>query len=405
MKIPFSPPDINQDDINEVIDTLQSGWITTGPKTVKFEEELSTYSHTKHAHCVNSATAALEMVLRLFNIGEGDEVITSAYTYSASASVIHHVGAKIVLCDLAEDSFFMDEEKLAGLITDKTKAIIPIDIGGVMCDYDSLFELVESKKHLFKANGAYQEALGRVLILSDAAHSLGAVYKGQPSGSVADFTCFSFHAVKNLTTAEGGSVTWKEQPFFSSDDIKHRLKMLTLHGQSKNALEKTGPGAWEYDIEILGYKSNMTDIAASLGLSQLRRYDEMLKRRHEIAERYVKGLDSEKLSFLHHFSNDMGRTSAHLMLVFLHGKDETFRNELIIMLAERGISANVHYKPLPMFTAYRNLGFDIADFPEAYRQYQRVISLPIYSTLSDGDVDYVTNHFWECYEQLEKKTF
>lgn len=402
MKITFSPPDIKENDIQEVVHTLRSGWITSGPKTLEFEKELSEYNRTNQTVCVNSATAGLEMVLRLFGVGEGDEVITSAYTYTASASVIDHVGAKIVLCDVEKDSFFMDKEQLSTLINEKTKAIIPVDIGGVMCDYDALFNIIEEKKDLFKPKGELQEKLGRILILADGAHSLGAKYKGKFSGSVADFTIFSFHAVKNLTTAEGGAITWKDHSGFEDEDIKRSLKLLTLHGQTKDALTKSDLGAWEYDIEVLGYKNNMTDIAAALGLSQLKRYEETLKERAENLKAYMAGLQCEKLDFLVHDDGD-ARSSKHLFMVLLKDKNEAFRNNLIKEMGERGIATNVHYKPLPMFTAYRALGFDIKDFPNAYHQYERMISLPFHTLLSKEDIELIISTFWECYEKLEKE--
>ncbi len=392
--IPFSPPDISNIEINEIIDTLKSGWITTGPKTKLFEKRIAEYTNTSKAVCLNSATAAMEMTLRLLDIGEGDEVITSAYTYSASASVIYHVGAKIVLVDTAKDSFHIDYGKLEEAITARTKAIIPVDIGGVMCDYDKIFEVVNKKKHLFNPSNELQEAIGRVIVLADAAHSLGATYKGKRSGEVADFTCFSFHAVKNLTTAEGGAVTWKDIPGIDNEYIYGQFMLLSLHGQSKDALAKTKLGAWEYDILFPAYKCNMTDIMASLGLGQLRRYPKILERRKQIIEMYNDALSNQDVDILKHYGNDFS-SSGHLYLVRLLGKDEVFRNKVIGKMAENGISTNVHYKPLPMLTAYKNLGFNIEDYPNAFDMYRNEISLPLHTLLTDEQVEYVVEKFKE----------
>lgn len=388
MRVQFSPPDITQEEIDEVVDTLKSGWITTGPKTKLFEKQIAEYCNTSRAVCLNSATAAMEMTLRLLGIGPGDEVITSAYTYTASASVIHHVGAKIILVDTAKDSYEMDYEKLGQAITSKTKAIIPVDIAGVMCDYDKLFAVVNSKKDLFKSNNAFQEAIGRVVIIADAAHSFGATYKGKHSGEVADFTCFSFHAVKNLTTAEGGAVTWLDMDGIDNEEIYKQFMLLALHGQDKDALAKTKPGAWEYDIIYPAYKCNMTDIMASLGLVQLRRYPEILERRREIIDRYNEGLKDLDLSLLKHYGKEF-KSSEHLYLIRLNGKDENYRNSVIEMMAEKGIATNVHYKPLPMHTAYKNLGFEIKDYPNAFDMYRNGMTLPLHTLLSDEDIDYV----------------
>ena len=392
--IPFSPPDISNIEINEIIDTLKSGWITTGPKTKLFEKRIAEYTNTSKAVCLNSATAAMEMTLRLLDIGEGDEVITSAYTYSASASVIYHVGAKIVLVDTAKDSFHIDYGKLEEAITARTKAIIPVDIGGVMCDYDKIFEVVNKKKHLFNPSNELQEAIGRVIVLADAAHSLGATYKGKRSGEVADFTCFSFHAVKNLTTAEGGAVTWNDIPGIDNEYIYRQFMLLSLHGQSKDALAKTKLGAWEYDILFPAYKCNMTDIMASLGLGQLRRYPKILERRKQIIEMYNDALSNQDVDILKHYGNDFS-SSGHLYLVRLLGKDEVFRNKVIGKMAENGISTNVHYKPLPMLTAYKNLGFNIEDYPNAFDMYRNEISLPLHTLLTDEQVEYVVEKFKE----------
>lgn len=392
MKVSFSPPDINEEDINEVIDTLRSGWITTGPKTKKFENEIARYCGTERAVCLNSATAGLELILRLLEIGEGDEVITSAYTYTASASVIDHVKAKIVLVDVAPNSYELDLEKLEAAITEKTKAIIPVDLGGVICDYEKIYEIVERKKDIFKANGEMQEKLGRIAVIADGAHSFGATQKGLMSGNIADFTSFSFHAVKNLTTAEGGAVTWKVIEGLDSEDIYKHLMTLSLHGQTKDALAKTKLGAWEYDIISPAYKCNMTDIMASLGLSQMRRYDSMLRRREEIVDMYNEGLKDCDVHILNHIGEDY-KSSCHLYLVRLNGKDEEFRNNLIIKMAEVGVATNVHYKPLPMMTAYKNLGFDIKDYPNAFDMYKNEVTLPLNTLMTDEEVRFVINTF------------
>ena len=388
MKIPFSPPDITELEINEVVDTLKSGWITTGPKTKLFEKKIAEYCNTSKAVCLNSATAAMEMTLRLLGIGEGDEVITSAYTYSASASVIHHVGAKIVLVDTGKDSFHIDYEQLEKAITERTKAIIPVDIAGVMCDYDKIFETVDRKKDLFNPSNEIQEAIGRIAIIADGAHSFGAMYKDKRSGQVADFTCFSFHAVKNLTTAEGGAVTWKDISGVDNEELYKQFMLLSLHGQSKDALAKTKLGAWEYDIVYPAYKCNMTDIMASLGLAQLKRYPKILERRKQIIETYDKELLSDTIDALKHYGNDYS-SSGHLYLLRLLGKDENYRNKVIEKMAEKGIATNVHYKPLPMHTAYKNLGFDIKDYPNAFEMYKNEITLPLHTLLTDEQVEYV----------------
>lgn len=398
MKIQFSPPDITNAEIDEVIDTLKSGWITTGPKTKSFENKIAEYTNTSKAVCLNSATAAMEMTLRLLGIGEGDEVITSAYTYTASASVIHHVGAKIVLIDTAKDSFHMDYEKLEKVITKNTKAIIPVDIAGVMCDYDRILEIVNSKKNLFRPSNDIQEAIGRVVILADAAHSFGATYKNKKSGEVADFTSFSFHAVKNLTTAEGGAVTWKDISGINSEDIYKQFMLLSLHGQSKDALAKTKLGSWEYDILSPAYKCNMTDILASLGLVQLQRYPEILKRRREIIKMYDEGLKNCNLDILKHYGDDFS-SSGHLYLVRLIDKDENYRDSVITKMAEKGIATNVHYKPLPMHTAYKNLGFDITDYPNAFDMYKNEITLPLHTLLTDEEARYVVDWLQEIIKE------
>lgn len=395
MKIAFSPPDITQEEIDEVVDTLKSGWITTGPKTKLFEKQIAEYCNTSKAVAMNSATACMEMTLRLLGVGPGDEVITSAYTYSASASVIHHVGAKIVLVDTAKDSFHLDYGALGQAITEKTKAVIPVDIAGVMCDYDKVFEAVNNKKDLFKPANELQRAIGRVAVIADAAHSIGATYKGKASGEVADFTCFSFHAVKNLTTAEGGAVTWRDIAGIDNEEIYKEFMLLCLHGQSKDALAKTKPGAWEYDILAPNYKCNMTDIMASLGLAQLKRYDGMLEKRRGLIGMYDRLLEGLEIDVLEHYGDDFS-SSGHLYLVRLLGKDEPCRNSVIEEMAEMGIATNVHYKPLPMHTAYKNLGFDIKDYPNAFDMYKNEVTLPLHSMLSDEDVEFVVDRLKEA---------
>lgn len=388
MRIEFSPPDISQLEIDEVVDTLKSGWITTGPKTKRLEQELSVFTNTDKTVCLNSATAAMELTLRLLGVGAGDEVITCAYTYTASASVIHHVGAKIVLVDCNKEDKFMDLDALENAITEKTKVIIPVDLAGKPCKYDEIFEIVERKKSLFKPNNKLQEKIGRVIVMADAAHSLGAVYKGKPSGSIADFTCFSFHAVKNFTVAEGGSVTWNRNLGLNDDEIYREFQLLSLHGQSKDALSKTKLGSWEYDIVAPNYKCNLTDIASGIGLAQLKRYPSLLKRRFEIVERYNKGFEGTRIKPFIHFEEDR-KSCCHLYIVNIEGASEEDRNEIIVKMAERGIATNVHYKPLPMHTAYKNLGFDIKDYPNAFDNYKSEITLPLHTLLTDGQVDYI----------------
>jgi len=388
--IKFSPPDISGEEIAEVVDTLKSGWITTGPKTKEFERKLSEYCGTSKTVCLNSWTAAMELALRIIGIGPGDEVITSAYTYTASASIIDHVGAKIILVDTQVDSYEMDYEELERKITSKTKAIIPVDIGGVMCDYDKIFEIVFRKKSFFKASdNILQKSLSRIFVLADAAHSFGATYKGRKNGTIADMTAFSFHAVKNLTTGEGGSITWL--PFEGIDDeyIYNQFQLYSLHGQNKDALAKSKPGSWEYDILLPGYKCNMTDIMAALGLVQLNRYEALLKRRYEIFSLYKNLLDLNKIRILNHSTNE-SKSSAHLMMCNLTGLTESRRNEIILNLANLGISSNVHYKPLPLFKAYMKLGYNIKDYPNSFRMYSNEITLPFHTLLSNDDVLYVS---------------
>jgi len=386
--IPFSPPDVTDAEIDEVIKAMKSGWITTGPRTKEFEKRIAQYIGTNKAVCLNSATAAMELTLRILGIGPGDEVITSAYTYTASASVIDHVGAKIVLVDTAPDSFEMDYSKLSEAITEKTKAIISIDIAGKMCDYDTIYEIVESKKELFKANNQLQQLFNRVIVMTDAAHAFGSVRNGLKCGQVADFTCFSFHAVKNLTTAEGGAVVWSRDLGLDDEWLYKQFMLYSLHGQSKDALAKTQKGAWEYDIVYPAYKCNMTDIMAGFGLIQLKRYESLLKKRKEIIKTYDKALLPLGIHSLQHYNEDFS-SSGHLYLTRIPGINEAKRNQIIVKMAEAGIACNVHYKPLPMFTAYRNLGFDIKDFPNSYNQYVNEITLPLHTLLSNEDVEYV----------------
>ena len=394
MKVSFSPPDMSQLEVNEVAEAIRSGWITTGPRTKEFEKLIAQYCHTEKAVCLNSATACMELVLHLLGVGPGDEVITCAYTYTATASVTCHVGAKVVMVDTAPSSFEMDYSKLADAITERTKVIIPVDLAGVVCDYNKVFEAVESKKHLFHPANELQKAFGRVVVLADAAHAFGAIRQEKMCGEIADFTSFSFHAVKNLTTAEGGAVTWKNIPGIDNEWIYKQFQLLSLHGQNKDALAKTQLGAWEYDIVAPNYKCNMTDIMAAIGLMQLKRYPEMLHRRREIITRYNEELKNLPVEVLNHYDEDHS-SSGHLYLVRLIGKDVEFRNEVINEMAKRGIACNVHYKPLPMMTAYKNLGFDIKDYPNAYNQYRNEISLPLHTCLTDEEMDYVIKNFVE----------
>ena len=394
-KITFSPPDITDREIAEVVDTLKSGWITTGPKTKKFEEEIAKYCGIKKSVCLNSATAAMELALRLFDIGEGDEVITSAYTYTASASVIYHCGAKIILADTKNGEFNIDPKEVEKLITPKTKAIIPVDIGGFPADYSEILEIVEKKKDIFNPKkGTYQEKLGRILVLADSAHSFGSNYKGRKTGSVADITSFSFHAIKNLTTAEGGALTWNFSENFDNEQIYKELMLLALHGQNKDALAKLKAGAWKYDIVMPGYKCNMTDIMASIGLVQLERYDnEILQKKKELVsyyEKYLKDL-TNKIE-LPIFKNDIKESCKHLYMIRLKNQDEEKRNEVIAKLGENNIATNVHFQPLPLLTAYKNLGFKIEDYPNAYNQYKNEISLPLHDFLSEDDIKYICEY-------------
>ena len=390
--IPFSPPDMTEAEANEVREAILSGWITTGPRTKEFERLIAICCQTKKAVALNSATAAMELTLRVLGVGEGDEVIVPAYTYTATASVVHHVGAKIVMVDVAPGSFEIDYDSIADAITERTKVVMPVDLGGVMCDYDRVFAAVESKRELFRPANDIQKAFGRVVVLADAAHAFGARRHDRMCGEVADFTSFSFHAVKNLTTAEGGAITWKSIPGIDDEWLYKQYQLLSLHGQSKDALAKTQLGAWEYDIVAPDYKCNMTDISAAIGLVQIRRYAELLHRRRQIVERYNEALKDCNVQVLNHYGDDH-QSSGHLYLVRLLGKDCEYRNEVIRKMAERGIACNVHYKPLPMMTAYKNLGFDIKDYPNAYRQFENEVTLPLHTRLSDEDVEYVISNF------------
>ena len=390
--IQFSPPDIREEDIKAVTRVLQSGWITTGSETAAFEERLAAYTGTNKVICCSSCTFGMELVLRFLGIGEGDEVIVPAYTYTASAAVIYHTGAKIVFCDTGKNSFWIDYDQLSKLITKKTKAIIVVDIAGGVCNYDRIYSIVEEKKNLFCANNAIQSSFGRIIVLGDCAHSLGArrIYNGNwcKTGMIADFSVFSFHAVKNITTAEGGAITWKPSTKFDSDELYKKMRYYILHGQTKDALSKNQSNNWEYDIIYPAYKGNMTDIMAALGLSQMNRIDEILNRRREIIESYQKGLKSSGISYFEAYTENM-TSSGHLFLMRIGGYSEEERNQLIVRLANLGISTNVHYKPLPMMTAYKNLKYDISDYPNAYHQYRNEISLPVHMLLSADDIEYI----------------
>lgn len=394
MKIPFSPPDITEAEANEVRDALLSGWITTGPRTKELERQIATFCNTNKAVCLNSATACLEMALRVLGIGPDDEVITSAYTYTASASVVCHIGAKLVLVDTQKDSFEMDYNKLADAINEKTKAVIPVDLAGIPCDYDRIFDIANSKKALFSPKTDIQKAIGRVAIVADAAHAFGARWHGKMVGSIADFTSFSFHAVKNFTTAEGGALTWRDIEGIDNDHIYKELQLLSLHGQSKDALAKTQLGAWEYDIISPAYKCNMTDIMAAIGLVQMKRYPTLLERRKQIIGMYNDAFEGCNVQVLDHYT-DEHTSSGHLYLVRLLGKDSEYRNNVITEMAKRDIACNVHYKPLPMMTAYKALGFDIKDYPNAYAQFCNEITLPLHTKLTDEMVEYIIRNFKE----------
>ena len=394
-EIRFSPPDITQKEIDEVVDTLKSGWITTGPKTKLFEKKIAEFCGTERAVCLNSATAALENILRVLGIEEGDEVIAPAYTYTASISVIEHVGAKIVLVDCAKNSYEMDYLKVAEKINNKTKAIIAVDLGGKIANYDELYKIAYNFKDKFEPKNEIQRKIGRIAILADGAHSFGAEQNGKKSGNIADFTSFSFHAVKNLTTAEGGAATWKTIDGIDNDELYKQFMLLSLHGQSKDALAKTQKGGWEYDITIPGYKCNMTDIMAAIGLAQFERYPTLLNRRKEIVKMYDEGLKDCNVEVLKHYDEN-SKSSGHLYLVRLIGKDVKYRNELIQKLADLGVPTNVHYKPLPMMTAYKNMGFDIKDFPNSYEMYKNEITLPLHTLLTNEQVIYIIEQFKKC---------
>ncbi len=398
MNIPFSPPDITEKEIEEVVEALRSGWITTGPKTKEFEKRISAYCGSDKTVCLSAATTALEMTLRLLGVGKGDEVIVPAYTYTATCSVICHVGATPIIIDSQEDKEEMDYSQMKDAITDKTKIIMPVDIAGILCDYDKIFEIINEKKELFHANNDIQDAFGRIIVLADCAHGFGAIRNDRKAGTFADFTCFSFHAVKNLTTAEGGAVTWKDHDGIDSEKLYKQLQILSLHGQTKDALEKTQKGSWEYDILLPAYKCNMTDVQAGIGLGQLERYDSMLRRRHEIIRKYDEGFKDSKVITPKHFT-ESSASSGHLYLARLEGISSEDRNEIIIKMEERGISTNVHYKPLPMLTAYKDLGFDIDNYPNAYNLFKNEISLPVYSTLTDAEVDYIIQNLLDILEE------
>ena len=400
MRVEFSPPDITQVEIDQVVEALKSGWITTGPKTKELEREVAQLCGTNKACCLNSATAALEMCLRLLSIGEGDEVIVPAYTYTATVSPVCHVGATPVMVDVAPDSYQMDYDAMEAAITERTKAVIPVDLGGVPCDYDRIFAAVEAKRDLYHPAEGLQQAFDRCIVITDAAHAYGASYKGTPVGSVADFSSFSFHAVKNFTTAEGGALTWRSREGIDDEAVYKQLQLFSLHGQSKDALSKMKLGSWEYDVVAPYFKCNMTDVLAAIGLGQQSRYKELLARRHEMLVHYSDALAGEKVQFLHHFDEDI-TSSGHLCLARLVGKSRAFRDLFIEKMAEREVACNVHYKPLPMLTAYKNLGFDIANYPNALAQFENEVSLPLNTKMTDEMVDYVIACFGEAYAECE----
>ena len=398
MKIPFSPPDITDAEIAQVTEALKSGWITTGPKTKELEREVATFCGTSRAVCLNSQTACAEMTLRLLGVGEGDEVITSAYTYTASASVVCHVGAKLVLVDTQADSLEMDYDRLAEAITEKTKVIIPVDLGGVPCDYDRIFSIVKDKEKMFRPANEIQRAIGRIIVMADAAHAFGAAWHDKPVGSIADFSNFSFHAVKNFTTAEGGAVTWRDIPGVDNETIYHQYQLLSLHGQSKDALAKTQLGAWEYDIVGPWYKCNMTDVVAGIGLAQMKRYSGLLSRRKEIITTYDAAFRPLGIETLNHYTSEH-QSSGHLYITRVPGITLEQRNEIIIKMAEEEIACNVHFKPLPMMTAYKNLGFTIVDYPNAYQRFANEITLPLHTKLTDEEVNYIIKKYTEIVKQ------
>lgn len=392
MKIPFSPPDMTDMEIQEVVEVIRNGWITTGPVTKEFECRIADYCDVNRAICLNSQTACAEMALRVLGIGKGDEVIVPACTYTASASVVCHVGAKLVLVDVQKDNLEMDYKKMESMITERTKAIIPVDLGGIPCDYDKIFSVVENKKSLFQPSNTIQRAMGRIAVCADAAHSFGAVWNGKRAGSVADWTSFSFHAVKNLTTAEGGALTWKTIPTISNEDIYHQLQLLSLHGQSKDAFTKNQIGSWEYDVVGPWYKCNMTDIMAGIGLAQLSRYGGMLARRKEIIQKYDAAFKTIGIKVLRHYDKGY-ESSGHLYMTRIPGISVVQRQEIIMKMAEAGVAANVHYKPLPMMTAYKDLGFDIENYPNSYKQFENEITLPLHTKLTDEETDYIIKNY------------
>jgi len=392
MKIPFSPPDITEQEAQEVTAALLSGWITTGPRTKLLEKNIASLCGVEKAVCLNSATASLESILQMLGIGPGDEVITTAYTYTATASVVYHIGATLRFVDTQKDSLEMDYDQMADTINERTKAVIPVDLAGIPCNYEKVFEAVESKRHLFRPNNDLQKSFGRVIVVADGAHALGAQWRGQMVGAIADFTSFSFHAVKNFTTGEGGALTWRNLQGIDNEKMYKEFQLLTLHGQSKDALEKSTLNSWEYDIIYPGYKRNMTDVIAAIGLVQMKRFPALLARRKQLIERYNETLKDENVSLLSHYTDDY-TSSGHLYLVRLTGRDSNDRNQVINKMAERGIATNVHYKPLPMMTAYRKLGFDIKNFPNAYHFFENEITLPLYTKLTDEQVDYILENF------------
>ena len=402
MNIPFSPPDISEEEIAEVVDTLRSGWITTGPKTKLFEQKIAQLCHTKKAVCLSSQTACAEMTLRILGVGPGDEVIVPAYTYTASASVIYHVGATPVMIDCKQGSYEMDCDKMEEAITPKTKVIIPVDLAGIVCDYDRIFEIVEKKRPIFKASeNPVQLALGRIIVMADAAHAFGAQWHGKMCGSIADFTNFSFHAVKNMTTAEGGAATWREIPGVDSNLLYKNYMLMTLHGQTKDAFTKDKGTSWEYDVVNTQYKCNMPDVLAAIGIAQLRRYERILSRRHQLINRYNEAFKDLDIQVLDHRSSDH-RSSGHLYFVRFLGKDAAFRNAFYDEMKQRGVNCNVHFKPLPMMTAYKQKGFDIIDYPYAYNQHKNQLTLPLNSVLTDEEAQYVIDTFLEVYNKLNK---
>ena len=392
MKIPFSPPDITEQEAQEVTAALLSGWITTGPRTKQLEKNIASLCGVEKAVCLNSATTSLESILQMLGIGPGDEVITTAYTYTATASVVYHIGATLRFVDTQKDSLEMDYDQMADTINERTKAVIPVDLAGIPCNYEKVFEAVESKRHLFRPNNDLQKSFGRVIVVADGAHALGAQWRGQMVGAIADFTSFSFHAVKNFTTGEGGALTWRNHQGIDNEKMYKEFQLLTLHGQSKDALEKSTLNSWEYDIIYPGYKRNMTDVIAAIGLVQMKRFPALLARRKQLIERYNETLKDENVSLLSHYTDDY-TSSGHLYLVRLTGRDSNDRNQVINKMAERGIATNVHYKPLPMMTAYRKLGFDIKNFPNAYHFFENEITLPLYTKLTDEQVDYILENF------------